>query len=291
MANANAATSPILRTNPNPKLGRAINIKNSNFGPQSTIYQEIAKLTKDMEYFREDFLGATAAEAFGATKVFQNALAGTAAAPTKLTPTSLETSSITCPTGASALNFLNLTGQKNIDADHDPFIEVRFNVDVIANSIVLVGFVDAVPASAAKIVTSVDTPAFAGGIADAAVLTYDQTMVTTKTASLVTIGTSTAVGKVIGAPTGAPWGTPTAATYVRYRMELRGDLAGGKSTAYAYINDLLVAQATGPDGGKLLTPVLWIGAATGTGTTVNVDYIEVGQQKALTPWGGQGAGN
>lgn len=287
MANANAATRALLRGNPSPRLGRAVHVANSVIGPMSSIYQELALRTKDFEYFREEFLGATAAEAIGSTKVLQYAEANAGATdPAKLTPTTLHTSSVQLASTANAGYFQNLVGQKNIDADHNPFIEVRFSIDTVTKSAVFMGFVDTVPASAAVIVSDIDTPAFGGGISDAAVMGFDAGQTLT-TLALVTVGTSTAAGKTNGAPTGAPWGVPTAGlgNYVRYRIELRGDLAGGVSTAYAYVNDLLVASRAGPDGGKLLTPVFWAGPAVdGTGDTVDIDYIEFGQQKALTPF-------
>jgi hypothetical protein len=52
------------------------------------------------------------------------------------------------------------------------------------------------------------------------------------------------------------------------------------------VNGALVAkrEALGPDSEKLLTPVFYHQAVGGTALVTDIDYIELGQQKAGSPF-------
>lgn len=283
MAN-NFPTTP----EPNPRSNHIKNILASRLGPGSRVAEELAKFAVDYHYFKEDFVAATAAEAVGASKVFQ--YAESAAGPVdvvKVTPTAALQSYVEIDTGATDPSSANLIGPKMFAAKFNPFVEVRFQEDTTyANNTVefAFGFVDAVPASAGAILGDIDTPTFAGGIADAAVFGVD-TDETLKTTACLTIGTSTAVGKTtVDTGLGAPYTQPTLNTDITLRVELRSPTPNSSvSQAYFYVNGLLVAKRVGPDAEKLLTPVFWVGQR-GAAVKYKIDYIAFGQEKSGAPF-------
>lgn len=277
----------VLNTQPNPRLRRVRNLLAGPHGPGSPIFQELAKHTKDMTYFYEDFVAATAAEAVGSSKVWQYAEStGAPVDVAKVTPTFALGSYVQLDTNTTDAANMELLGPKLFVAKANPFFECRFQIDTaLANDTyeLTMGFVDAVPASAGDIGGDIDTPTFGGGIADAAVFHMDGDE-TLKTAAAMTIGTSTAVGKTT-LPTAAPFGLPTLNVDVTYRVELRSAPANSSvSQAYFFINDALVAQRVGPDAEKLLTPVFLLGVRSTTRVIAKIDYLEIGQEKSGAPF-------
>lgn len=271
---------------PNPKLGFIKNLLAGPHGPGSPVFEELAKFTNDYIYFKEDFVRPDVTQAIGAAAMFQYAESAAGPVdPAKITPTFLLQSHILLDLGVTDPSSCNLIGPKCFAAKTNPWFEVRFqtNLAFITNTVEFAfGFVDAVPASAGAILGDIDTPTFAGGIADAAVIGCD-TDETLKTMVFQTIGTSTAVGKTTLA-TAAPIGVPTINTDVTYRVELRSPTPDSSvSQAFAYINGQLVAQRAGPDAEKLLTPVFWVGHR-GTTATFSIDYFAFGQEKAGAPF-------
>lgn len=271
---------------PNPNIGKLKNLLAGPHGPGSSLFQELAKFTSDYIWFKEDFLKPDVTEAIGAAAMFQYAESAAGPVdPAKITPTFLLQSHILLDLGVTDPSSCNLIGPKMFAAKAQPWFEVRLqtNLAFITNTVEFAfGFVDAVPASAGAILGDIDTPTFAGGIADAAVFGLD-TDETLKTMAAVTIGTSTAVGKTTLA-TAAPIGVPTINTPLTYRVELRSPTPDSSvSQAFFYINGQLVAQRVGPDAEKLLTPVLWVGHR-GTTATFSVDSLEFGQEKAGAPF-------
>lgn len=271
---------------PNPNLGGSKNLKGGPHGPGSPIYQELLKFSRDYIYHKEDFLGATAAEAIGASKIWQYAESAAGPVdPVKLTPTAALQSHVEIDTGATDPSSCNLIGPKMFVAKFNPWLEIRFQEDTTyANNTVefAFGFVDAVPGSAGAILGDIDTPTFAGGIADAAVFGVD-TDETLKTTACLTIGTSTAVGKttVAGA---APFTQPTLNTDITMTVALRSPTpTSSVSKAFFFINGLLVAERDGPDAEKLLTPVLWLGQR-GAAVKYEIDYLAFGVEKSGAPF-------
>lgn len=273
---------------PNPLLGGVQNLLRGPHGPGSPLFHELAKFSRDYIYFKEDFVAATAAEAIGASKVFQYAESAAGPVdPAKTTPTAALQSYVQIDTGATNPSAATLVGPKMFAAKWNPWLEMRFQEDTTyANGTVefAFGFVDAVPASAGDILGDIDTPTFAGGIADAAVFGVD-TDETLKTTACMTIGTSTAVGKTtVDTGLGAPFTQPTVNTDITMRVELRSPTPNSSvSRAFFYINGMLVAERAGPDAEKLLTPVLFVGQR-GAAVVYKIDYIAFGCEKSGAPF-------
>lgn len=264
-----------------PEGGRSSKVKGllrGPHGPGSPVFEALAYLTDDFEVVMVDFLNSTTVTEVAADGplVYAESVAGNSIA--KLTPTAARPSHalITLAADAGATSAVTLSGQKMFLAEQNPFVEVKFDIDDVTNYEFAFGFVDAVPASAADILGDIDTPTLAGGIADAAVIGID-TEQTLATAAFVTIGTSTSVGKTNVAPTTAPFGIPTVNTSIIYRVELRND------RAFAFINGQLVAERTGPDTAKLLTPVVLWASKANDAIAVRCDYIKFGQERVGAP--------
>lgn len=291
-ADASAAGSRVHVQERNPNGSRAGSVKGllaGSHGPGQPLFHALALRSRDYEYFYEDF---TATAITATTSIFTAGTPHTwayaesnagATDPAKLTPTAADSSAMSLATTANTYN-QTLLGPKMYTANKYAFFEVRLKVSQVTDYAMSIGFADAIPASAASIVTDIDTPAVAT-VADGALYAIDISQ-TLKTAALVAIGTSTAVSKVNVAPTSAPFGVPTAATYFTVRVSLTGNgQTSGVSVARLWINDALVAENTGgPDGEKLLCPVLFQGSPGGTALTSTIDYLMCGQQKAGSPF-------
>jgi hypothetical protein len=272
-----ANRSAILNARPTGRVGKAKGLKTGQHGPGEALYQAAAVLGLDFERIRIDFTNnSTVTEvAADGPLAYAESVAGNAIA--KLTPTAARPShaQLTIAADAGATSAITLAFPKMALAEQNPWIEAKFDMDDVTNIELSLGFVDAVPASAADILGDIDTPTFAGGIADAAVIGLD-TEQTLTTAALVTIGTSTAVGKTT-LPTAAPVGVPTINVQVIWRVELRND------RVFAFVNGILVAERTGPDIAKLLTPVFLIASKANDALEGRLDYIEFGQERVGAP--------
>lgn len=273
---------------PNGRFGTLKNLLAGSHGPGSRIYEEIGKYLADYQYFKEDFYGATVAEAIGATKVLQYAESAAGPVdPVTKTPTATFQSHIEFSTGATNPSAATIAAQKCYAAKFNPWCEMRFQEDTTyATGTVefVFGFVDSVPASAADILGDIDTPTFTGGIADAAVFGVD-TAETLKTTACLTIGTSTAVGKTtVDTALGTPYTQPVLNTDITLRVELRAPTPNSSvSRAFFFINGFLVAERAGPDAEKLLTPVVFFGQRGAT-VKYEIDYFAFGQEKNGAPF-------
>ncbi len=280
-------TQPSRRT----KIGRIKDLLRGRHGPNDPIFHALARYSPDYEYYFEDFTAAaitatTGPFAAGAPHTWTYAeTAGTPDDPAKLAPTTTKTSCLTLATTAVAGYGHLMYGPKMYNADKNPFFEVRFALSQVTDVEVTIGFADAVPASAAVIVSDIDTPAITT-VADGALYHIDIAE-TLKTAALVVIGTTTAVSKVNVAPTAAPFGVPTAVVFTTVRVQLEGDGSiSGPSTAKLFVNDSLVAEAkaVGPDSEKMLFPVIRSSSPGGTASIMDIDYVMCGQHKAGSPF-------
>lgn len=267
-----------------PAIGRVKDLNAGPHGRKTSIFTALAERAPDYNISYTEFNKATVAQDIGTDAFFQYAESNAGATdPAKLTPTAAKESCVTIATTANAYN-QNLLGPKAYTADLFPFIEVRLMVSQVTDFSMVIGFADAVAASAGAIVSDIDTPAVAT-VADGAFYAIDISQ-TLKTAALVAVGTSTAVSKVNVAPTAAPFGVPTASTFFTVRLQLAGaGVQGSPAAAYLFINDALVAtNLGGPDSEKLLKPVYFHGSPGGTAFVADIDYIKVGAQKAASPF-------
>lgn len=274
-----------------PYSGRAKDLIGGPHGPKTSIFNTLLHRTPDYDYFEEDFqwesISATTGPfTSGNPNAFTYAESNMGATdPAKLTPTEADPSAMALATSANAYAQSVTIGTKRFTANCRAWFEARLKVSQVTDFSMVIGFADAIAASAGAVVSDIDTPAVAT-VADGAFYAIDISQ-TLKTAALVVVGTSTAVSKVNVAPTAAPFGVPTASTYFIVRVELRGDqTAAGPSDVYLYINDYLAAtaRAAGPDSANLMLPVFWHKSNTGTALTTTIDYVRGGQQKALSPF-------
>lgn len=274
---------------PNAKSGSIKNLLAGPHGPGSALYEELVKFMKDYTYFHEDFLGTTAAEAIGASKVWVYAESAAGPVdPVRTTPTAALTSYISWEGGATDPSSSDIHTLAMWAAKWNPFVEVRFQEDeTYANNTVeqYFGFVSALPVNAGAILGDIDTPTFAGGVTDAAGIGFD-TDETLKTGAHITIGANAAVGKTtIATGLGAPFTQPTLNVDVTYRVELRSATPDDSvSTSYLFINNMLVdAGRVGPDAEVPMNAVFWHGNR-GTDVMYKLDFITVGQEKNGNPF-------
>lgn len=119
------------------------------------------------------------------------------------------------------------------------------------------------------LVADIDTPTFAGGLGDAAVI-YQDTAETLTTAALVTLGSS-------AVNTGAtdPLGTfaPTATTYFNLTVQLDGNNVYANVANTDGSGFVEVSRSSGINGATALRPFVVISAPAGTTKTWTIDRI------------------
>ncbi len=287
---ADASTATQVNPTRRVKTGRVKDLKAGQHGPNEPIFHALVEQSLDMEVFTEDFDWTTITASAGpflagSSHQFTYAESNAGATdPAKLAPTRVKTSAMTLATTAVATYAQSvILGSKKYFADAFPFVELGLWVSQVTDFSMVIGFADAIAASAGDIVSDIDTPAVAT-VADGAFYAID-TAQTLKTAALVCVGTSTAVSKTVVSPTAAPFGVPTAATFIRIRVQLEGNgQVLGPSTARLFVNDALVAENFGgPDSEKLLVPVFFHKTPGGTALVTDIDYVKVGQMKPGAP--------
>lgn len=264
----------VLRAKPNGILGHTKGLKEGRRGPGSPEYEFDVVHSLEYDTVFMDFRETTMpVDQIGVGGVLQIEELVGATSFIKLAPTALRPSHI----------IANMTGTDSTESlvaavqflpEQNPFLECAFDLEAITNLGLAIGFVDAVPGSAALVLGDIDTPTLHADIGEAAVIGID-TGQTLATAALVTENGGT-VTKVDVSPTDAPYGIPTAITQVIYRVELRG------ANAYAFINGALVAQSafgTGPAPATLLAPIIQFNAKGATDKEVHMDYIWMGQER------------
>jgi hypothetical protein len=175
---------------------------------------------------------------------------------------------------ASLIMPLNWYGDKNAG------MEVRFKLETsVAAYKVEVGFADAVPASNTGVINDEDTPTGFG--ADFAIMSID-TGETFTTPGFYTDGSTTDQGikrtSLAGIPGLTNGVTPIISTYMTVRIELSGN------SAYCFFNGKLVAShdddADGNvEGGVALAPWIYVKANSATSKSLDIDYIEVWQDR------------
>jgi len=176
---------------------------------------------------------------------------------------------ITGVTGTTTGNCETLRGARVWSGDYGCFMEVRCKVDVVTTLSMEIGFIDSASDLTLPAVSDVDTPAFAGGTSDAAVLHID-TSQTLTTMAFVTDGSTANMNAT--ATTLSPVFTPTAATYHTYRVGISGDNAwcyvdGGRHVSHG----TLIGSRT--EGGTLVRPFIAVRTRTGAAKTLDIDYV------------------
>ena len=184
---------------------------------------------------------------------------------------------ITGITGATDNNAEVIYGHRVWAGDNNCVLEMRARLNVIGANAFEVGWIDSAADLTLPVVSDVDTPAFQGTLADAAVLHYDtdQTLVTM---ALVSEGSTANMNAT--ATTLSPTFVPTVDTFHRYRVGIAGDIPyalvdGGRHTTGTGV----LAQRT--EGGSLVRPWLAVRTRAAAAVTTNIDYIWMFQDRAV----------
>lgn len=185
----------------------------------------------------------------------------------------------TCITGtdATAANrMFNLYGHLAYKGDNNCGMEVRFKVSSAAAIEFSMGFIDTQTSITAPsaLVTDIDTPAFAAGMGDAALVHLDtaETLATMALACLgsgsLNTGSKDAIGTLL----------PTAATYMTVRVQI------ATNDVVATIDDgttnfTTVTKLSGIEGGTLVRPIIFLNGTSTTSKTLDVDYVVAWQDR------------
>lgn len=226
---------------------------------------------KDVVYFEDDFLGDTFNADFWTTN------AGTGATAFAVPATNVEDGAITGATGTDATagnRVVNLYGPPIYKGDRFCGMSARLQISAVTSIEFGIGFIDThtTITTPVVLVSDVDTPAFAAGLGDAA-LVYLDTAETLATAALVTLGSGALNA---GAKDALGTYTPTAATYFNVTVQMGGD--GNTVTATVQEGNsprIAVTRASGMEGGTLVRPILVISGVSATSRTYTVDLVRV----------------
>lgn len=183
---------------------------------------------------------------------------------------------ITSVTATSSGDAQTLYGPRIWKGDNNCGLEVRLKFDVVTTLMYEVGFIDSASDLAIPVGSDIDTPAFAGGTSDAAVLHMDQSQTLTTTAFLTDGSTSNMNAT---AQTLSPTFTPTAATYARYRVGIAGDIPsaminGGSPTS---TSTGVIGHRT--EGGTLVRLFVATRTRTTAAKTTDIDYVAIWQDR------------
>ena len=260
---------------PHGSLGHAKHLRTGRRGPGSAEYEfdVVNSLEYDTVFY--DFRAATMpVDQIGAAGLFTYVESDNGSTPfVKLTPTIARPSDIIGIVDNSNPSSISLQTLVQFDSAKNPFVEFCFEVSVVTNLELVLGFIDVIPAASGDILGDIDTPTLVG-TTEAVVMGLD-TAQTLVTGALVGENAGT-VTKADFSPVAAPFGIPTLATKVVWRLELRGD------SAFAFVNGALVAEL--PVGGSaatgtLLAAVFQVGARSAAAKNIHVDYIYLGQER------------
>jgi len=223
---------------------------------------------RDVCRFEDDFLVDTINLDYWTTN------AGTGATAWAVPATPGFGGTITAATGTDATagnRVVNLYGPPIYRGDNGAGMEVRLQVSANTSIEFSLGFIDThtTITTPVVLVPDVDTPTFAAGMGDAALIHLD-TAETLATAALVCLGSG-----ALNAGSKDALGTylPTAATYLRAKVQIGGD--GNQVTGTIQEGDgpeTVASRASGIEGGTLIRPIVVISGVTATSRTVTIDY-------------------
>ena len=185
---------------------------------------------------------------------------------------------ITGATGTDATagnRVVNLYGAPVWSGDKNCGMEIRFQVSAVTSIEWAVGFVDThdTITTAVPLFGDIDTPTFATGIGDAALVGMD-TAETLATMVLAGVGSG---GLVAAHKTAIGTLTPTASTYMTIRLQLIGN------DAFVSIDDggtrTTANKTTCIEGGTLVRPMMAISGPSNSSRTYTIDYWRVWQDR------------
>jgi len=182
---------------------------------------------------------------------------------------------ITANTSATTSQIVAITQALDWSSAKNCGMEVRYQVDVVTNLHLEMGFVDATTATNALSVTGIDTPTLANGTVDGALIAMDTGQTTLKTLAVIGGNSNPA------ATTKAALGTlaPTAATYQSLRIQtINGTILGIVKDA----NGAELARASIGAGvlpATALKPWIAFSNLTAAGKNPIIDYIALWQDR------------
>lgn len=239
-------------------------------GAESEMAKFLAILSSDNVFFEDDFLG----DAINLDNWTTNAGTGATAAAIPATPGLGGTITIATGTDGTANNRrVNLYGPPIYRGDNNAVLEVRMQVSAVTDIQWNLGWIDTHDTITTPIppIVDIDTPTFASGANDVAMVGQDtgQTLTTMALCCLGSGALNTGSKDNLGTL------APTAATYMLIRIGLIGntvvatvDRKGGNSTYQ-------VARASGMEGGTLVRPYFFCHGVTATSRTYTFDYVRI----------------
>jgi hypothetical protein len=205
--------------------------------------------------------------------------AGTGATAFAVPATQLAGGAITGATGTDATESnrcVNLYGSRTLLGDKNCGVLYRLKVGAAATNIEMAcGLVDThtTITTAVPLLSDIDTPAFASGLGDGALVGID-TAETLTTMALATLGSTPYAAQKSALGTFAP----TAAQYFTVVVQLNGDnVFGAVDTAGA--SPIETNISSGIEGGTLVRPMLAISGPTATTKTWDIDLIAFWQER------------
>jgi|GEM_PF-3311871 len=182
--------------------------------------------------------------------------------------------------GTEANRMVNLyTVGRKWSGDLYAGMEVLLKVSAITDIQFVVGFIDThdTLTTPVAVVPDIDTPTFASGLGDAAVVAMD-TGETLKTMALCTIGSGGLAGAT-AAKVDLGTFAPTADTYFRIRIQLIQNRVEAKVWTEPYGAPVFEADAVGIEGGTAVRPIIQIAGLSQTSRTWTIDEIELWQDR------------
>ncbi len=263
---------------PNGRTSHAVGLREGRRGPGSPEYEFDVLRSNDYDRMFYDFREATMPiDQVGAAGLFQLETLVSATTFAKLTPTATYPSHIQMDATGTDSAVALVTVPQYL-SEQNCYLEVAFDLELITNLGLAIGFVDAIPGSQALVLLDIDTPTLHADIGEAAVIGID-TSEDLDTAALVSENGGTRTKVDIAEA--APYGIPTALTQVVYRVELRD------TKSFAFINGALVAESArgeGPATGTLLAAIIQFNAKGATDKEARIDYIDIGQDRVDQPF-------
>lgn len=229
-----------------------------------TFLQGLAR--RDVVYWDDDFLGTAIHANYYTT--------GESGAATPFAVTASIGGFIQGVTGTASGNAETIRGPGvHFTGNRNCWVEARIRLDAVTSVMLEFGLIDAATDYTIPVVSSVDTPAFAAGVGDAAVLAMD-TSGTLTTMGFFTLG-SGGTGYSVKGTTLSPAFTPTAGAFHTYRVGLEGTVPYFFVDGLPYRTSEQLISATAGNVAATTRLIPWIAVRTRTtaARTVGVDYL------------------
>jgi len=229
--------------------------------------------TADVVHTFDDFNGDTIVTDFWTTN------AGTGATAFAIPSTPLLGGAISGATGTNGTasnRVVNLYGPPIYKGDNNVGMEIRFKIDAVTYIEFAAGFIDthSTITTPVVLIQDIDTPSFASGVGDAALVGID-TAETLTTLALCGVGSG---GLVSAWKEDIGTVTPTAATYGRIRLQLSGNNVMARYWE-GNAPGTIVTKTTGIEGGTLIRPIIAISGPSTSSRTYDIDYWRIWQDR------------